>query len=137
MLTEGLPAAARRKIPLTIVIVGFIVLTLSVFIGFKLLSFFGISVAAFRIAGGLLLLWIAFDMLHSRSSRTKQDPEQVEEEHENVGVVPLGIPLFAGPGAISTILMYANIDNAIAHKLYTCLSLFVFCSFAFLYLQDR
>ncbi len=79
-------------------------------VGDPLLRFFGVSIASFRVGGGILLLLMAISMLHARHSRIQQAPEETKEaeEKENVAVVPLAVPLLAGPGAISTVIIYAH-----------------------------
>jgi MarC family membrane protein len=69
--------------------------------GNALLNFFGIGVEQFRVAGGLLLLFVGIDMLHAKQSHHKQTPEEAEEASQKpaVGIVPLAIPLLAGPGS--------------------------------------
>jgi multiple antibiotic resistance protein len=68
---------------------------------------FGITLPAFKIAGGVILLLIGLDMLRARRSQTKETPGDAEEgaEREDVGIIPLGIPMLAGPGAISTVMV--------------------------------
>ncbi len=86
------------------------VLTLFTFLGEPLLMFFGIRLAAFAVAGGLLLLLLALSMVQARVSpqRQTQDEAAEAEEREAVGVVPLGIPLLAGPGAITHVIVAAS-----------------------------
>ncbi|WP_296767191.1 MarC family protein [Thiobacillus sp.] len=86
------------------------VLTLFAFLGEPLLMFFGIRLAAFAVAGGLLLLLLALSMVQARVSpqRQTQDEAAEAEEREAVGVVPLGIPLLAGPGAITHVIVAAS-----------------------------
>ncbi len=69
---------------------------------------FGFTIPAFEIAGGVLLFAVAFEMLNGERPRTKMTERERQEtlERENVGVVPLGIPLLAGPGAITTVMIY-------------------------------
>jgi multiple antibiotic resistance protein len=68
---------------------------------------FGITLPAFKIAGGVILLLIGLDMLRARRSQTKELPVEAEEgaEKEDVGIIPLGVPMLAGPGAISTVMV--------------------------------
>lgn len=68
---------------------------------------FGITLPAFKIAGGVILLLIGLDMLRARRSATKETPSEAEEGagKEDVGIIPLGIPMLAGPGAISTVMV--------------------------------
>jgi multiple antibiotic resistance protein len=86
------------------------VLTLFTFLGQPMLAVFGIRLASFSVAGGLLLLLLALSMVQARVSPQRQtEDEAVEaEEKEAVGVVPLGIPLLAGPGAITHMIVAAG-----------------------------
>jgi multiple antibiotic resistance protein len=86
------------------------VLVGAVFLGEPLLDVFGISIASFRVGGGILLLLMAIAMLQALPSRVQQAPEEAKEaeEKEHVAVVPLAIPLLAGPGAMSTVIIYAH-----------------------------
>lgn len=95
------------------------VLTTALLTGEGLLGFFGISVASFRVGGGILVLLIAISMLHARISPAKQTEEEAQDaaEKESVAVVPLGIPLLSGPGAISTIILYADRGSSLSHYL--------------------
>lgn len=86
------------------------VLTLFTLVGEPLLMFFGVRLAAFSVAGGLLLLLLALSMVQARVSpqRQTQDEATEAEEKDAVGVVPLGIPLLAGPGAITHVIVAAS-----------------------------
>jgi multiple antibiotic resistance protein len=86
------------------------VLTVFTFVGEPLLMFFGIRLAAFSVAGGLLLLLLALSMVqaHVSPQRQTQDEAMEVEDKEAVGVVPLGIPLLAGPGAITHVIVAAG-----------------------------
>jgi multiple antibiotic resistance protein len=90
--------------------------------GNYIFALYGITIPAFKIAGGLLLFSIAFNMTRGQVGRGKITGEEHEEalEKEEVGVVPLGIPLFAGPGAITTVMIYislATTSNDVAFDL--------------------
>ncbi len=86
------------------------VLTLFTFAGGSMLMFFGIRLAAFSVAGGLLLLLLALSMVqaHVSPQRQTRDEAAEAEERDAVGVVPLGIPLLAGPGAITHVIVAAS-----------------------------
>lgn len=86
------------------------VLTLFTFLGEPMLMFFGIRLAAFSVAGGLLLLLLALSMVQAHVSplRQTQDEALEAEEKDAVGVVPLGVPLLAGPGAITHVIVAAG-----------------------------
>lgn len=85
----------------------FIVLSLFSFAGSLIFKLFGITLPAFEIAGGLILLLVAFEMLQARRSGTQEVAEERLEgtEKEEIGVTPMGIPMLAGPGAISTVMV--------------------------------
>lgn len=86
------------------VVIGFMLLGIYIF------SVLGISISDFEVAGGILLFKVAFDMLQGRTSNTKLTVDEKEESlaKEAVGVVPLGMPLLAGPGTITTTMIYFN-----------------------------
>jgi multiple antibiotic resistance protein len=96
-----------------------VILTLAVWVGGALLSFFGIGLPAFRIAGGLLVLLIAIAMFAAKTSPARHtDAEQVEAEAKSdISVVPLAIPLLAGPGAISLAIVDAHQAGSLTGKL--------------------
>lgn len=95
------------------------ILTVSVLAGTNILQIFNISIEGFRVAGGILLLTISFDMLQAKTSRTRRTPEEDQEavNSSEIGVVPLALPLLAGPGAISTVILFSQQAPTIAHKL--------------------
>lgn len=74
--------------------------------GALIFKMFGITLPAFRIAGGLIMILIGLDMVQARRSQTKETPAETSEamEKEDVGIIPLGIPMLAGPGSISTVI---------------------------------
>jgi len=106
-LTEGLPASARRQVALRASLIACVILAGSALAGEWLLRMLGIGLPAFRIAGGLLLFSIASEMLFGvRIARQSRAAEAAIEEHvRNVAAFPLAIPLMAGPGAISAVVL--------------------------------
>lgn len=78
--------------------------------GKPMLDFFGIRIASFRVAGGLLVFMVALSMMNAKISSSRQSPEEAREaeQKENVAVVPLAVPLLAGPAAISTVIIYSH-----------------------------
>ena len=87
-----------------------IILLLSALAGEHILRFFGISIPAFRISAGILILLIAIDMLHARVSHSKHTPEEAADakDREALGIVPLAIPLLAGPGTMSVVIVFSR-----------------------------
>src|SRR6266849_547395 len=101
--TDGLSAKSRRQVALRACLIAGAILIGAALIGDWLLRQLGITLPAFRIAGGLLLFSIASEMvLGVRTERQSRDAEQACEEHvRNIAAFPLAIPLLAGPGALT------------------------------------
>ncbi|MBV8791906.1 MAG: MarC family protein [Pseudolabrys sp.] len=109
-ITHGLPQSARRSVALRASVIAAAILAGTAVIGDWLLRTMGISLPAFRIAGGLLLFSIASEMVFGlRTERQSRAAEQAIEEHvRNVAAFPLAIPLMAGPGAITATVLLAG-----------------------------
>lgn len=102
-LTPGMSAERRRTIGLRACVVAISILTLFGLLGEAVLGFIGISMSAFRIAGGILLFLTALDMLFER--RTQRREGQAAVPDHDPSVFPIAIPLIAGPGAIATMIL--------------------------------
>lgn len=100
-----------------------LVLLLAALSGESILHFFGIGIPAFQVGGGVLILLMAIDMFHARRNSSKHTPEEAEEaeDKDSVAVVPLGIPLLAGPGSMSTVILYAHQSSDWLHMLFLCI----------------
>jgi multiple antibiotic resistance protein len=109
-VTSGIPEAARRRVALRAAIIAGAILTGTALMGDWLLRQLGITLPAFRIAGGLLLFSIASEMVFGvRIERQARDAEQAIEEHvRNIAAFPLAIPLLAGPGALTATVLLAG-----------------------------
>jgi multiple antibiotic resistance protein len=109
-VTHGLPRQARRRIALRASIIAAAILAGTALLGDWLLHQLGITLPAFRIAGGLLLFAVASEMVFGvRTERQSKQAEDALEEHlRNVAAFPLAIPLMAGPGAITATLLLAG-----------------------------
>jgi multiple antibiotic resistance protein len=112
-LTEGLLRSHRRQVAARAALIAAAILIGAALIGDRLIDTLGISLPAFRIAGGLLLFSIAFEMLFGvRTRRESQAAEDAVEEHvRNIAAFPLAIPLMAGPGAITATILLAGRAN--------------------------
>jgi multiple antibiotic resistance protein len=101
------------------VIVAAVILYAFAAVGRALLTSLGITVAAFSIAGGILLLLVAIDMLFARASRTRGTPEEEVEARASadISVFPLAIPIISGPGAIVTVVLYMSQANGDVGKI--------------------
>jgi multiple antibiotic resistance protein len=106
-ITSGVDAARRKRMARKASITCFIVLTSFALAGRLIFRMFGITLPAFEIAGGLILLLIGIDMLEAKRSPTQESSDETEEAaaKEDAGIVPLGIPMLAGPGAISSVMV--------------------------------
>jgi multiple antibiotic resistance protein len=109
-VTHGLPGKARKQIALRACLIAGAILAGTALIGDWLLHQLGIGVPAFRVAGGLLLFAVAFEMvLGVRIDRQSKQAEDALEEHvRHIAAFPLAIPLMAGPGAITATLLLAG-----------------------------
>ena len=106
-ITSNADAARRRRMARKGALTAFIVLTSFAVAGQLIFKMFGITLPAFEIAGGMILLLIGLDMLEARRSPTQETSGDTEEAtaKEDAGIVPLGIPMLAGPGAISSVMV--------------------------------
>lgn len=107
-LTEGAAEAWKRRMALKAVIVAAIILVVFAISGATFLSLMGISIEAFRIFGGLLLFLMSLEMVFARESGTRTSPDEKVESRKraDISVFPLAFPLLAGPGALTTILLW-------------------------------
>jgi len=131
--SEAERAALARVVVLTVLGV----LAVSTFIGDALLGFMGASLPAFRVGGGLVLLLMALSMLNAEAGRVRQSDDEARElqHREMSGVVPLAIPLLAGPGAISTSILAAE-KGGVAHQLVLVCCIALVCLLAWVTLRQ-
>lgn len=109
-LTQGHTRQEKQHTIRTASLTVIAVISTCALLGEQIIKFFGISTASLQVAGGLLILLMSLSMLNAQmgGARTTAE-EQDEAEHKStLGVVPLGIPLLTGPGAISTVIVYAD-----------------------------
>lgn len=107
----------RKRMALIASVVTFAILILSFFTGQFLLNAFGISLPAFEIAGGIILLVVALDMLQARRTAIKETQEEKAEgiTKHDVAITPMAIPMLAGPGAITTVILLKNKAETFLH----------------------
>lgn len=113
-LTRGMTAAQRRQVAIRACVIAFLIMGFFGLAGDVLLKALGVSLPAFRIAGGLLLFWIAFEMVFERRNERKQQTAEVaitKDHIQNVAAFPLAIPLMAGPGALTAMMLLAGRAN--------------------------
>jgi multiple antibiotic resistance protein len=118
-MTDGSDRLRRRHMAVRAAWTCFVVLLTFSMAGTLIFKLFGITLAAFRIAGGLILGSIGLEMLRARRSATKETPGETEEgaEKEDVGIIPMGVPMLAGPGAISSVMVLMTQNQDWPHAL--------------------
>ena len=116
-LTASHSRQARVVLVRVVAITVFAVLAVSALLGDSILTLMGASLAAFRVGGGLVLLLMALSMLNAKVGGVRQSEEEAAEleSGELRGVVPLAVPLLAGPGAISTTIIAAEKGAGVVH----------------------
>src|SRR5215218_4805039 len=142
-LTRGMNAAERRRVALRASLIAFGILAFFGLGGEVLLRLLGVGIPAFRISGGLLLFWIAFEMVFERRNDRKQHTADIaitEDHIRNVAAFPLAIPLMAGPGAITAVILLAGRANGRVFYLLTLIltiAIGVVCCFAVFSAAER
>jgi multiple antibiotic resistance protein len=116
-ITSTADPARRTRMARKAAVTCFIVLTTFALAGQLIFRMFGITLPAFEVAGGLILLLIGLDMLQAKRSPTQEAHGDTEEgaSKEDAGIVPLGIPMLAGPGAISSVMVLVGQVPSIWH----------------------
>lgn len=119
-LTQGMNRGERRQVAVRGSLIAFAVLAVFALFGASILGALGISMGAFRIAGGLLLFAISFEMIFEKRNERKEktsDAAITKDHIHNLAVFPLAIPLVAGPGAISATVLIAGTMDGVAGKI--------------------
>ncbi len=107
-LTAGAPPAHRRTMAIRSTLVASGILLFFALLGEKLLGSMGISLDAFRIAGGIMLFLIALDMVFEKRTERREsraDDVMAQPDHEDISVFPMAIPMIAGPGSIASVML--------------------------------
>jgi len=106
-VTDGQDPQRRFRTARKASLTAFIVLTTFAFIGEYIFHLFGITLPAFEIAGGIILLLIGLDMLEAKRSPTQESPKETRaaQVKDDAGIVPMGVPMLAGPGAITSVMV--------------------------------
>lgn len=135
--TTSMRIDARARLARTVVLTVFLVLAIAAFTGQALLALIGASLPSFRVGGGLVLLLMALAMLNAEPGAVRHSSAEAQElEAGDVsGVVPLAIPLLAGPGAISTTIIAAE-SGGLVHRLLIVACIALVCVLAWLTLSN-
>lgn len=106
-MTDGYSEDHRQQTLRRAVTTGTVVLLIFAVLGGAIFQLFGITIHAFRIAGGIILFGIGLDMLQAKPSRVRATPEEEREglRKEDIAITPLGVPVLVGPGSITTVMV--------------------------------
>ena len=129
-LTGGLSGTERRYVITKASVVATIILIVFAIIGQPMMGLLGISLEALSIAGGILLLLIAFDMLMSTGMHAKRTdggsgPEIVEEEPDSVAITPMATPLIVGPGVMAATIVFMNKAGSLMDQLFILVAILI------------
>lgn len=136
-LTDGYSRQERKAVINKAIMVATGMLLGFMFLGEYIFSVLGIDISDFKIAGGILLFKVAFDMIQGRLSTTKLTPLEQQDlmEREAVGIVPIGVPLLSGPGSITTAIIYFNSkSNGIFDRISVIIAIIIVMGIAYLIL---
>jgi len=117
-MTEGDDDIEYKNIVKKGILTAYIILTIFTLMGDLIFKFYGITIYAFMIAGGILFLRNSFDMIDSKVSREASTPLETKEaiKKEDISITPIGIPLIAGPGAITSVMLLSSQTNTFIDK---------------------
>lgn len=124
-MTADISESQRKRTAIKAVVTAFITLMLFALGGQLMFKFFGISVNSFRVVGGIIFFIMGYEMLHARISRIKVDEELVKKYVDDISVTPLGIPIIAGPGAITNAIVLMEDSPTLPLKLILLLAIVV------------
>jgi multiple antibiotic resistance protein len=140
-ITDGMPTPERHLMARRASLTCGILLCVFGIAGSLIFRAFGITLPAFKIAGGIILLQIGLDMLQARQSGTRSTPEETQEgtAKEDASIIPLGMPMLAGPGAISTVMVLVGESHAMWQQvvIYSMIILTAVISYLILSGADR
>jgi len=117
-MTEGDNDIEYKTIIKKGILTAYIILTIFTLMGDLIFKFYGITIYAFMIGGGILFLRNSFDMIDSKVSREASTPLETKEaiKKEDISITPIGIPLIAGPGAITSVMLLSSQTNTFIDK---------------------
>jgi multiple antibiotic resistance protein len=136
-VTADRSSAERQRIALMAAAAVLVTLLVAAAIGEEILALFGISIGAFRVAGGVIVLLIGLSMLHARPSGVHHSAEEeaAGQQKDNPAIFPLAIPVIAGPGAIATVILYAQHAEGIGGALTIGIVILLMCGVLLLALR--
>ena len=110
-ISNGLNRQEQCRLSLSATVASFLIMLVALVLGESLLRFFGLSLASFRIAGGLILIILGIDMIHARKSADENETNNIPQNYSTVistAIIPVAIPLTTGAGTFSTIIILSD-----------------------------
>lgn len=138
-LTQDYSKKERSRVALLTGFNVFVILIISFFIGQYVLAFFGITITALRIAGGIIIASSGFSLLNGNFKKNKGINKKVQEDIENrneIALTPLAMPMLAGPGSISLLIAFYQEHNSTNEILYSCLAILIISVLIFIILRS-
>lgn len=138
-LTQDYTKQDRSKVSLLTAFNVFVILIISFFIGQYVLSFFGITIPALRIAGGLIIASSGFSLLNGQFKKNKGINKEIEEDiqsRNDISLTPLAMPMLAGPGSISLLIAYHQEHNTTPELIYSCFAILTVAILIFIILKS-
>ena len=138
-LTQGYSSSERSRTSLITSINVFVILLISFFVGQYVLSFFGNTITALRIAGGIIIASSGFSLLNGNFSKNKGINKKVQKEVEmrqNIALTPLAMPMLAGPGSISLLIAFYQEHNTTNEIIFSSIAILVVSVLIFLILRS-
>jgi MarC family membrane protein len=138
-LTQDYTKKERSKVSLLTAINVFIILTISFFVGQYVLTFFGITISALRITGGIIIASSGFSLLNGKFSKNRGINKKVEEDilnRNDISLTPLAMPMLAGPGSISLLIAFYQEHNSTREIIYSSVAILVVSFAIFIILKS-
>ena len=138
-LTQDYSKKERSRVALWTGFNVFIILIISFFVGQYVLQFFGITISALRIAGGIIIASSGFGLLNGKFSKNKGINKKVQEDIENrndIALTPLAMPMLAGPGSMSLLIAYYQEHHSVDDILFSCLAILAVSLLIFIILRS-
>ena len=138
-LTQDYTKRERSRVALWTGFNVFVILIISFFVGQYVLEFFGITITALRIAGGIIIASSGFSLLNGNFKKNKGINKKVQEDIENrtdIALTPLAMPMLAGPGSISLLIAFYQEHNSTNDILFSCLAILIVSVLIFIILRS-
>lgn len=126
----------QKRVAFKAVLVAFVIIATFSILGNLIFRLFGITLPAFQIAGGIIVFLIGYQMLNAKEnaihSQSKEERENMSKVAENMAISPLGIPLLAGPGTISTAMNFVGVEKSVTNVILVVIIFGIMCIITYL-----